>query len=149
MIKKYFSNKEGIAATEFALISPVLLAMLIGIFDYGLYVNNLIKMENVAYAAAQYIRSGGNENNLASDVFLESSLGLSAESISDLSYSVTEVYECSDGLPTTNDADCGDGDYLRRYVEVDLSMDYNPLIPYPEIFGLPTVSGSARMQGNL
>ena len=148
-MQNFYNNDTGIAATEFALLAPILLFLLIGIFDYGSYVNSSIKLEGTALAAAQYLRVGGDAANLEAEVLLESSLGLDAGNIDDLAVTITYDYECSDPSASADaDTDCGAGDYLREYVDVNLSMTYDSMIPYPDILGTLTLSGHARLQNN-
>jgi len=143
----YIANREGIAATEFALMAPPLLLMLVGLIDYGTYLNRTIKLENTAYAAAQYIRGGGTEADLETDLLLNGNLGLTAANVDTVTVNVTYVYQCEDGIPVASDTDCGTGDYLREYIDVSVSETLDPIIPYPGIESLD-LSGNVRLQND-
>lgn len=147
MIKLFYRDQNGIAATEFALMAPVLLFMLIGIVDYGTYLNSAMKLESTALSAAQYIRAGGLEDDLQEDVILESNLGLTAGNAGEVTVAVDYFYECADGVSADEDTDCGSGDYLRQFVEVTLTRDVETLIPYPGIDALE-LRGQVRLQSN-
>jgi len=142
---------SGVAAVEFALIAPMLILLLIGMIDYGVYMNSTMKIENVARAAAEYLYEGGSTANLATDVFLPSNLGLTEATIDEsLSYSAVYSCECVDGDAVDCDGDCGDEEdddsYMRRYLEVRLNMDHEPLLYYPGLGRTVTLGGFVRLQ---
>lgn len=149
-ITKIIKDVSGVAAVEFALIAPALLLLLIGMVDYGLYMNSTMKIENVTRAAAEYLYEGGNTGNLATDVFLPSNLGLTEATIDDsLNYSTNYYCECVDGDAVECDGICDNGDdnsYMRRYLEVNLSMDHEPLLYYPGLGRSITLGGFVRLQ---
>ncbi|PJB71095.1 MAG: hypothetical protein CO093_06035 [Alphaproteobacteria bacterium CG_4_9_14_3_um_filter_47_13] len=149
MIKSFLKDKKGIAATEFALMAPPLLLIVIGIFDYGMYLNYAIKLEDTAMATAQYIRAGGDEADIEESIILESSLGLTEDNIDTVTVDISYTYECDDPAdPADEDTDCGVGDYLRRYVNVVISRNYETLIPYPGLSDSLNLNGTARLQNN-
>jgi len=148
MIKRYIFDELGVAATEFALMTPPLLFMLIGIFDYGTYINRTMKLENTAFSAAQYVRAGGLEENLRDDILLESNLGLTVGNIDSVTLTVDYTFECADAVSTAAGTDCGEGDYLRQFVEVTLSETLSTLIPYPGLSDELTITESVRLQNN-
>lgn len=51
-------RQRGAAAVEFALILPLLLIMLLGIIDFGLYFFNDLQLTHVARDAARYLSVG-------------------------------------------------------------------------------------------
>ena len=51
-------RERGAAAVEFALILPVLLILLLGIIDFGLYYYNDLQLTHVARDAARYLSVG-------------------------------------------------------------------------------------------
>ncbi|MCB1556674.1 MAG: pilus assembly protein [Alphaproteobacteria bacterium] len=65
-------NREGVAATEFALIAPVFALFLAGVFDYGMYINTNMRMENTARSAAEYVIQGGDSGLISDDVITQS-----------------------------------------------------------------------------
>lgn len=142
----FIKNEDGIAATEFALMAPVLLLMLIGIFDYGMYLNTMMKLENTSFTAAQYIVQGGDPDNIEQDVILASNLGVTADTLETLDIDVDYFYECADTASVEAGTDCGEDDYLREFVQVTISMDYETILPYPGIPSAVNLSGRVRLQ---
>lgn len=146
MRRLYSRDESGVAATEFALMLPVLLLMLIGVFDFGMYLNSQLRLENTALAAAQYLIQGGDEDNLQEDILLAGNLGLSEEDLEDLDWDVEWIYECSDGLEVGAGSECAEGDYLREYVEVTISVEYETVMPLPNLIDSINLSGRVRLQ---
>lgn len=151
----FLRNKDGVAAVEFALIAPVIVFLIMGMVDYGLYMNATMKLENTARTAAAYLYEGGTIENLEDDVYLPSSLGLSEENIDTLTTRVEYICECIDGDPVDCDMDCGDvsggsdsdeDTYMRRYMELTLTKQHTPLISYPGLSEAMTLGGFVRLQ---
>ena len=154
-ITKFFDNREGVAAVEFALIAPVIVFLLIGLIDYGVYMNQNMKLENTTRTAAAYLYEGGEAENLADDVYLPGNLGLTDETLDDLETKVEYICECIDGDTADCDLGCADelvdedsdeDTYMRKYLEVTLTMPHAPLISYPGLSQGLTMTGFVRLQ---
>jgi Flp pilus assembly protein TadG len=50
--RRLFSNREGVSALEFAIILPVLLTILMGIFQFGTAMNDYLMLTNAAAKGA-------------------------------------------------------------------------------------------------
>ncbi len=146
---KFIRDIAGVAAVEFALLAPSLVFLLIGVFDYGMYMNETMKLENTARTAAEYLYEGGDEDNLVTDVYLPSSLNLTADTVGTLTTNVEYICECVDGDVSDCDLGCtedGDDTYMRRYLEITLSKSHETLLPYPGFPGTKTLAGFVRLQ---
>ncbi len=152
LIRKFYKSQDGVAATEFALISPVLVVMLIGVIDVGFYTNEKMKAESAARATVEYLLSSGEEENILEDVlslFFQDRDESSNEDISwsnDLAVETGYVCECSDGEEISCTASCDSGDYRRRYVEATVTKNYHPFMAYPGLPSSMPVEGYARLQ---
>ena len=61
-------HERGAAAVEFALVLPILLVILLGILDFGLYYYNDLQLIHVARDAARYVSVGNiDDANAAID----------------------------------------------------------------------------------
>lgn len=97
-LKALWGSRRAVAAVEFALIAPILVALLGGAVDLGRAVERGIKLENAARAGAQWLQMNALNNSFG-DV---TSLNLA-------SYLTTTVNEIT-GLgatATVSDAVCG------------------------------------------
>lgn len=133
------SNTDGVAAVEFALIAPSLIFMLLGVFDFCMYMYTAMNLENTARSSVEYVLQGGAPDNIMDEVIMQSPLQLSVATQNTLNIVSSDyvctcadgaVIECSGGSCPTQ------GDYMRRYYQVTLDMDYTPVFIYP---GLPDV----------
>lgn len=146
MIKTYIKDLRGVAAVEFALIAPMLLLIMLGIYDYGMYLNNVMKLENMSRAAAQYVLQGGDDADIATDIIADG--GMDPALVGSVIVDVDFTYECDDGAEVSEDFDCGVNDYLRTYVNVTLSMTYDPVITFPGLVGPTELASNVRLQSN-
>jgi Flp pilus assembly protein TadG len=51
-VRRMLKNRDGVTAIEFAIISPVLLTMLLGMFQFGSVMNNYMVLTNAAAKGA-------------------------------------------------------------------------------------------------
>lgn len=152
-IKSYLTDQTGVAATEFALIAPVLIVILIGTIDAGSYINARMKIETAARTVTEYMLSGGNEDNVMDNVlayFYEEPQEEGVQSVGwqdALTVDVGMVCECADGaVIDCQSGSCDSDDYKRRYYETTLTSQYETMFPYPYIDAHQEVRGHARLQ---
>lgn len=147
ILRSYLNNRDGVAATEFALIVPTLLILMIGVADFGFYINTTMKLESTSRAAAEYILKGGDEDSVQTDVINQTNMGFGSEELAAMQLSTEFVCECRDGEEVEcTGGTCDAGDYRRRFVNVAITMPYETLFPYP---GLPedvNLAGRVRLQ---
>ncbi len=149
--RSFINNRDGVAAVEFALMAPALITVMLGIFEFGNYINTTMKLENTARAAAEYLYQGGDEETLEDDVIMNSNLDLTDTTRESVTVETEYVCECSEEREISCDLPCGEDDesdsYRRRYLEVTLNMNYDSLLPYPETLGRTMVlAGFVRIQ---
>ncbi len=58
---RLFKKDDGQAMVELALILPVLLLIIMGIFEFGFMFNNYLTLNNVSREAARYASLGGTD----------------------------------------------------------------------------------------
>lgn len=148
MTPVFRKNSEGLAAVEFALIAPVLIFLMVGIYDFGSYLNTAIKLESTSRAAAEYILHGGNEEEIREEILLPSNLNLTEETVENVEVDIRHSWECSGGAQANIDTDCGEDDYLRQFIEVTLSMEYAPAITFAGLLRSLTLTGKVKIQNN-
>lgn len=149
LLKSYLEDKTGIAAVEFALLFPPLVLMMVGAIDFGVYMNHKMKVENAARAAVEYVVQGGHINNITSDVITAENLNLSDDELEFLDIDAAYVCECEDGIYKSCSSETpqctSDGDYLRRFIEVTVSYQYEPIAPYPGLPESMNIAGHVRV----
>ncbi len=133
-------------------MAPILLLLLIGLYDFGTFMNKKMRLENTARAAAEYVNQGGDVDDLEDDIILLANFNVSDASMETLDLQTAFVCECSGGAVV----DCDDGTcqadeddtdtYMRQYFLVDLNMTVDTVFPYPGLPDRLPLSGSARLQ---
>lgn len=101
------ARERGAAAVEFALVLPILVVMLLGIIDFGLYFYNDLQLTHVARDAARYLSVGDVDaaNATISNANLVSTSAPSSTVVSadnhgdESSITVTAVYTFITPLP--------------------------------------------------
>lgn len=145
-IAGFKKDKTGVAAVEFALIVPILLLLLVGLIDYGLYINTEMKLENMARSAADYVANGGDEENLEDDIVAFGFAPDDKNDFDDIVITTELTCECDDADVIVCDNACPDGEYKRRFIEVIMELEYDPLFLYPGLPSSMVLTGDARLQ---
>lgn len=137
----------GTASVEFALLAPVLVFLLIGIFDYGKAAYEAMQVQDAAQAGAEYaLRYGWNSGNIENAVTsTTTSISVSATP------APTQSCGCVSGTSIVS-ASCGSacsgGGTAGTYVTVSAQAPYSPILSYPGI-SLPstlTAQTTVRIQ---
>ncbi|MEZ0262363.1 MAG: TadE/TadG family type IV pilus assembly protein [Alphaproteobacteria bacterium] len=142
--RKFIRHTDGAAAVEFALLAPLFITMMMGIADFGVYINQRMQVENLARAAVEYVVKGGQEENVGADV-MEATLP--PDELEEVTYEAQTVCECSSAGETgVCGTSCDNGDYQRRFYSMSITRVYNPLFTYPGLPSQVTITGYARLQ---
>jgi Flp pilus assembly protein TadG len=86
-----FRNEDGQAITEFALVLPILMAILLGIIQFGIIFNNYITLTDATRAGARKAAVSRflNDNGAAAKIAVEDSAQGLDQSVLDPTISVT------------------------------------------------------------
>ncbi len=94
---RWWHDEQGQSLVEFALVLPILLLILVGIFNFGQVFYSDIVINEAARDAARYASIGVGETEI-NQVITEDCQTLNT---SQLSYSISQPYPQSSGLPVT------------------------------------------------
>lgn len=136
---------DGAAAVEFALIMPILMAMLVMMIDLGSggYVSACL--QTAAQAGTTYAeRHGWNEHQIS--LAASNATGLPA-----LTVAATKTCDCVTGTEIVTSpcgSTCPAGGAAGVFVAVHVSTEYAPLIPYPGIGRSITLGASSIVRIN-
>lgn len=145
-----FLCKKGVAAVEFALIAPILIAILVGVVDFAMYIHQRMMLDILSRDAAQYVVQGGNVDDVVANVIETSNVYAQATAEGRaLIYGAEQQCECAGGVAVDCGGTCGAGDYVRAFCAVTISSTFDPIVPYPgvEEDGI-TLTGYTRLQFN-
>lgn len=152
-ILKYCRDVGGVAAMEFALVSPVLVVLLVATLDAGVYINDKMKVESAARSSVEYVLSSGDESYLMEDImslYFQPEDETESEDMSwktDVTVETGTVCECADGVEVACNSMCTDpSDYRRRYIEAFVTKNHNTIFPYPGLPSSLVINGYARLQ---
>jgi Flp pilus assembly protein TadG len=154
---RFLKARDGVAAVELALLSPVLATMVIGILDFGGAVYTAVQVEAAARSGAQYGWSYASANaNNVSGTHTAVTNGVTAAlpngtpsypGQTDYLYSLCVPTSGSSlGTPVVPGVSCGSGNTKNTYVGVTVTD--GAMIPVP-FFGLGstlTVTGQAILR---
>ncbi len=114
-------RRSGTSSLEFALLLPILLAMLVGLVDWGLAIDARIQLQSAVRAGAQYaMRMPTDTAGITAAV---------RAAASDRTLTVTNPViwcECS-GSSTSCTSSCDAG--MQRFLSVSATQSYSPITP--------------------
>lgn len=133
---------RGAAAVEMALVAPLLAAVLLGMADFGLVVNERISLSSAARAGAQ--KAMTDPSNTAS---IRQAVEVATETMvaSRLTVAVSTQCSCSGGSVIVCGATCADGN-PRNYVTVQVTEAYPTLFTYPLVGSTLMLSANATLR---
>lgn len=125
---------NGAAAVEFAILAPVLLALLAGLADYGLAMFDKMELTSAARAGAHYsLIDDPDTAAIATAVVNSTNLDIESGDVT-----TTQFCEDSDGATAT----CGDADATRTFITVSVSKDFTLMVLGTTL----TLTGSATVR---
>ena len=131
----FFRDERGATALEFALVSPLLCVLLVGLIDYGMGYWQKMQVGNAARAGAQYAMASG-WNQTAISTAVTSATGLASISASPAPSQACGCPSASSGIVAAScGSSCTGGGTAGTYVTVNASATYSPLLPYHGIAG--------------
>ena len=137
MSKKSFSRllaeTRGLGAVELGFIAPVLLTMLLGIFDFGMAFWQQMEIANAADAGAQWGMS-----NTYSDASIRTVAQSATNLAANVNVSSTNPCGCASNTGVTSGygnppscTTCPDGTAAQTYIVVNTRMCYSTLFHWP------------------
>lgn len=96
MTKTFLSDRSGVSAIEFAVIAPVLLVMVVGIFDGWSLAASMLNIRAAVNAGANYVIQGGQLSGTAQAVAMSAWV----DPPTDASVAVDQVCYCSGASAT-------------------------------------------------
>jgi Flp pilus assembly protein TadG len=132
-------SRRGAAAVEFALMIPIISALMLGLVNYGLATFDKMELTSAARAGAQLalLDTTTSSSDIKQAVVDSTNLSLTTSDVT-----TSEACECADGSSVTCGATCGDGSTNRYYYTVSASYDHALLLLGTSI----TLNGSATVR---
>jgi Flp pilus assembly protein TadG len=134
-LKTMFAATGGLAAVEFGIVIPLLLAVIIPVCDLGKGLSQQLQVWQAAQAGVQYAMANGFASTAIQNAVT------AATSLSSINATPAPAQSC--GCPTGSSVAaanpavppctglCSNGKQSGTYVTVSATAAYYPLIPYP------------------
>lgn len=115
-LKTCWASTSGVAAVEFAMVLPILAAIVVTLPDLSQAAESVMQMEGAARASIQYAMGGGTDMSVAQTI------GLQAWSDKPANATLTASQSCKcAGAAATCGQSCPDGSIPRTYFSVTAS----------------------------
>lgn len=139
---------EGTSAVEFALATPIVLALLVPVADLGMAFSQQIKVQQSAQAGAQYAAIHPWNSSSATAI---ANAVTAASSLTSLTASPAPSQTC--GCPTGSavtsvkcGTTCSDGQSAGYYVVVNAQAPYVPQLPYSLLGSSVTLTAQSTVR---
>lgn len=121
------------------MIAPVMVLILLGVVDFSMAAFHRMELESAARSGAQFALLNPTDTTLIQSTVITSS----SLNDTDLSVTITEFCECSDGSTVSCSIGCASGN-MREYMNIIASYDYVPLF-LPNVM---TLTGDSVVRTN-
>jgi Flp pilus assembly protein TadG len=144
-IKDLLRDRSGVAAIEFALAAPILVAAFVGIADVGMGIYKQMQLVNAVQAGARYAMiNGWNSAQIQNAV-------TSATDLTAVSATPAPTTSC--GCPSnatiiaaTCGSTCASSAAAGTYVTVNAQFAYTPVIPFVGFGGAVTLVAQSTVR---
>ena len=139
--RRLLADTTASATIELAFIAPIIATMVIGVIDLSMAYSHKLNLEQAAQRALEKVKLTTTVQTVDATLKAEAAL---AAGVSEDAVTVSYVLEC-DGVPETDyDIDCDAGEVETRYLEIEITDAYEPVID-PDVIGLPNTDGKFPM----
>jgi pilus assembly protein CpaE len=142
LLRRLTTCRKGAIAVETAVVAPILALCVLALADFGMAVNERIKLASAARAGAQAAMSDAT-NTARITLMVQQAASLN---VNQLSVGVSTACGCSDGTAITCGSTCANGANSQNYVTVNVSETYPLLLTYPGLGSTIALGTSATMR---
>jgi Flp pilus assembly pilin Flp len=140
LLRRLARNESGNIIVELALLVPVLLMLLAGLFDFGSAGYTLTSLRSAARTGAEYVSRTGDVAGVTTAVKSAANLDATATVIP------MTFCECLGGVAATCGSICADGNGAYEFISVAVRGPHKTLIPYPFLPNDLTFEGRAILR---
>jgi Flp pilus assembly protein TadG len=144
LLTRLLRCRKGVSAVEFALSLPFMMVALIGLAEFGLGVNEKMRLLNAARAGVQYAYSNSTDT---AGIASAASQGASLDQ-GNITVAVVPSWGCADGGSVPQDGTCGDGSQKRGYVTVTITETWTPTFQFPGFPASLPLTATATLRVN-
>jgi Flp pilus assembly protein TadG len=143
-LSSFLSERAGNVTIELALMAPILASMLIGLVDLSTAYSDKLRLEQIAQRTIEKVMQQSFKPADVATLKAEAEAGAGQGATANVTYWL----ECNAVKKTGSAAyaaGCADGEQYARYVQVDITKYYTPLIIHT--FGNSNADGTMTIRG--
>ena len=134
-------DRAGNTLVELALVTPFIVAITLGIIDFGRGAQTSMSLRSAARVGAEYVSRTGDTEAVARIVANAANLD------SDTLVVTPQMFcECDSGVTKACGTYCPDGTAVRRFISVTATQPFSTLVPYPLLQSPTPLSGRAILR---
>ncbi len=143
LLAQALANRSGTAALEFAIILPVIVTLLIGMFDYGALAYQTMEVSTAAHAGAEYaLKNGFTASAVQTAVTSATTLTVTASPAPTLE----KACVTSGAIVVTAGSSCSSGGAPGSYVLVYAQAPFSPIISWASFIMPSRVAAQAMVR---
>lgn len=133
--RRFLRDESGVSALEFALILPIIMAMVLGLAETAIYIGARAKVVSGVDAALRYTMFDRSDI----DGIVSTALAAGDFVPGTTTVTVTNFTECSDGMPISDETPCEAPSHRRDFVSVRIDKVHQTLFPVSGVSDEPIV----------
>ena len=144
LLSRLCRDRSGNNMIELALVAPFIIAITLGVIDFGRGAHASMSLRSAARVGAEYVSRTGDLDKVTTVV-------TAAAKLQPSSLVVTSNMFCEcEGAGGTSSATCGtyckDGTIARRFISITTEQNFSTLFPYPFVDNPLHLSGRAILR---
>lgn len=133
--RRFLPDESGVSALEFALILPIIMAMVLGLAETAIYIGARAKVVSGVDAALRYTMFDRSDV----DGIVSTAMAAGGFTPATATVVVTPYTECSDGMPISDETPCAAPSHRRDFVSIRIDKVHQTLFPVSGVSDEPIV----------
>jgi Flp pilus assembly protein TadG len=141
LLSRLCCDRSGNTLVELAVVAPFIVAITLGIIDFGRGAHASMSLRSAARVGAEYVSRTGDLDKVPTIV-------ADAANLDSATLVVTSnmFCECDGGVAKTCGTYCPDGTIARRFISITAAQSFSTLVPYPMVPHPMHLSGRAVLR---
>jgi Flp pilus assembly protein TadG len=141
LLSRLCRDRSGNNMIELALVAPFIIAITLGVIDFGRGAHASMSLRSAARVGAEYVSRTGDLDKVTAVVTEAAQLKAST-----LVVTSNMFCECEGTGSATCGTYCRDGTIARRFISITTEQNFSTLFPYPFVDNPMHLSGRAILR---
>jgi Flp pilus assembly protein TadG len=141
LLSRLCRDRSGNTLVELAVVAPFIVAITLGVIDFGRGAQTSMSLRSAARVGAEYVSRTGDLANVGGIVADAANLDAAT-----LVVTPNMFCECNGGVGATCGTNCADGTAAKRFVSITAAQNFSTLVPYPMVSNPMHLSGRAILR---